>query len=622
MNIVILAGGTGSIALQTGLWNALQNIEGVDIKVLVNAYDNGLSTGAVRRVTGGNILGPSDVRKNQTTRFALENPSSPFNGFLNLRFTSAPKDAHQYCLNKIDDLRKELTNLKHEGFSSKIETLKSAVNTYFAQTSATQIDYNDFSLSNIIYAGLAVECGNSLRKAATIMADVLGIKDNVLLNDDTSLFLGAIAANGDRITDEGDIVSWNNPNNPIVDVFFTNAHGEEAEPVLCSEAKQAIHEADVVILSSGTQWSSLIPTYASKGFKQAMASFKGKILMVMNKVPDKDAPSTGADDIVRQIVPRFFPENRIDLIMDAYGHSLMNSVKNETVEELLASASTFELSYVEQFSSWSETKHDPDKLAWAICKTIYKDFVEADTYVFDYDDTLVGRGNSYPLASSKNVELLSLLGSTKKVAVCTGNSIRSIRLEVPRYCSPKPIIVYADGGINEYVYNTKFRHTEDEGRAYTFVECLLPEVRLTKGITSTTNIISALCLSGIPAAKIENRGDVMLSIKPIDPEYREMVRNLASRVLDRTGLRVKSAGRTTIEIGRPEIEKSVAVKKLLAEMGDGKLVFVGDEFHLTGNDAPVAKLAITDKRVKCLSVKNPADTALFLYAATGKTHGG
>ena len=62
MKIVIVAGGTGSIALQSGLYRLIdQEFDGVDTKVLVNAYDNGLSTGAVRRVMGGRILGPSDV---------------------------------------------------------------------------------------------------------------------------------------------------------------------------------------------------------------------------------------------------------------------------------------------------------------------------------------------------------------------------------------------------------------------------------------------------------------------------------------------------------------------------------------------------------------------------------
>src|SRR5688572_22976284 len=48
---VIFTGGTGSIALQRGLYYALDSkLDGIETRVIVNAYDNGLSTGAVRRV--------------------------------------------------------------------------------------------------------------------------------------------------------------------------------------------------------------------------------------------------------------------------------------------------------------------------------------------------------------------------------------------------------------------------------------------------------------------------------------------------------------------------------------------------------------------------------------------
>ena len=70
-NILIFAGGTGSIALQTGLHNIYGNSVNVDI--VISAYDNGKSTGECRKVFNGNILGPSDLRKNQLTQFKLIN---------------------------------------------------------------------------------------------------------------------------------------------------------------------------------------------------------------------------------------------------------------------------------------------------------------------------------------------------------------------------------------------------------------------------------------------------------------------------------------------------------------------------------------------------------------------
>lgn len=105
MKIVILAGGTGSIPLQKGMFHSLEELlDGIDTRIIVNAYDNRLSTGAVRTVMDGRILGPSDVRKNQTTRLALSNPRSPWLTFLDCRFTCGPAEAIRTCIHESERL--------------------------------------------------------------------------------------------------------------------------------------------------------------------------------------------------------------------------------------------------------------------------------------------------------------------------------------------------------------------------------------------------------------------------------------------------------------------------------------------------------------------------------------
>ena len=145
MKILIVAGGTGSIALQTGLYNMLdKQLDGVDTKILTNAWDNGKSTGAVRQVMGGHILGPSDVRKNQTTRLELENPRSPWLPFLNIRFTVESSKAKQFCLDSINALDTALEEIDAKWIVSKkitvINLLREAVEEYFAVPIASQID--------------------------------------------------------------------------------------------------------------------------------------------------------------------------------------------------------------------------------------------------------------------------------------------------------------------------------------------------------------------------------------------------------------------------------------------------------------------------------------------------
>ena len=69
MKITILSGGSGNDSLIRGLKLLYKNI---DVKVIVNAYDNGLSTGVCRSIT--NTLGVSDIRKNHIRMYKAMSP--------------------------------------------------------------------------------------------------------------------------------------------------------------------------------------------------------------------------------------------------------------------------------------------------------------------------------------------------------------------------------------------------------------------------------------------------------------------------------------------------------------------------------------------------------------------
>lgn len=622
MNIVILAGGTGSIALQTGLYNLLDShLEGIDTKILVNAYDDGLSTGQVRRVMGGNILGPSDVRKNQTTRLTLEDPKSPWLPFLNIRFTVESSEAKEYCKDQISKFEKNFLN--HHGYyinpdhKDSIDLLNEAVDVYFESPVANKIDYNDFSLANIIYAGFAKANKNSLREAAHIMSLLMGIKDNVLLNDDASLFLGAITKSGKRITDEGDIVSWGNMEDPFIDIFFSNPQGNIDTPILCQEAHDAIMAADMVILSSGTQWSSLIPTYASSGFRFAINNTPAKILMVMNRVPDKDSPGQTASQIIDILVPRFFDEGKLHVILDPTGHPSMNHLEaNEILK--VASYNRFNMT----ISGQPESKHESRRLGMAIAQTYFKDYLNSDFYMFDYDDTLVGRGNKFPKASHQNVNAIAMLNDKAHIAICTGNSIKAINLRGgqgvidPNTFEPvyKKLTVFADGGVNKYSYDMTPLDQSDDGPATHLQRCANNDMLIP--FADITGIISALKDAGIPLSKIENRGSAIVSIKPIDPEYRPIVQNLVSIIVDKYwNYVVRSAGRTTIEICHPELSKLDAIEYIFEHNKPKTITYVGDELD-SGNDAVVRKLAEHTPGLKCLHVPDPVTTAFFIMTLT------
>ena len=59
LKVAVFSGGRGTASLT----KALIDHSEIDLTIIVNAYDDGLSTGELRRFIPG-MLGPSDVRKN------------------------------------------------------------------------------------------------------------------------------------------------------------------------------------------------------------------------------------------------------------------------------------------------------------------------------------------------------------------------------------------------------------------------------------------------------------------------------------------------------------------------------------------------------------------------------
>src|ERR1700676_5197103 len=59
LNVVLFSGGSGT----QNITEALRKHPQISLKILINAYDDGHSTGRLRRFIPG-MLGPSDVRKN------------------------------------------------------------------------------------------------------------------------------------------------------------------------------------------------------------------------------------------------------------------------------------------------------------------------------------------------------------------------------------------------------------------------------------------------------------------------------------------------------------------------------------------------------------------------------
>lgn len=568
MKIVIFSGGTGSVQLQNGLYTTFGK-HVLDYTIITNLADNGLSTGECRKVMDGKIMGPSDLRKNQMLRAKLENsiPDCLYE-FLNDRITMSSANIKSYLLDRVDGLKIDL---------QERWVLSSGIEEFFSCPISYQIDYIDFSVSNIIYAGIAKKYNYSLDQAGKVMESILNIPENsVISNTDVPMYLMAKTESGYIIHDEAEIVSWNNPDDKIIDCFFVDNNNEHIIPKLSKLSEEVIISADIIIFSSGTQWSSLIPTYKSIGFSEIISKSHAKKYLVMNATQDSDMMGVTGDGLL-DILMKYLPKDT-NIISALDGDPIL-------IPDNYLKISAFLL---------SQGKHNGNALVKTIFDHYYNYPKISDQYVFDYDDTIVARGSQHSRVSKSNVEKIqSLYNTTNNVWISTGNTINALK-----HNAFVGIPALADGGVNLYKFN--------KDGIPQFEKCIDDDLLFSQ--SDIEYITSDLVDCGIDISKIQIRGKVMISIKPISPEYRQSIKILLQSKLG-NDLVVKLSGRTTIDITKPKLDKILATETIFTN----RFTYIGDEGE-SGNDHEISKCG----HCNFIPVKDVKDTNMYLAILLGK----
>lgn len=548
MNIVIFSGGSGSDAIQRGIYNEYPE---ANVSVITNGFDNGKSTGLIRTVFDGKILGPSDIRKNQLRYLSYTNKSLA--DILDFRFTS----------DKPEELI--LEKLSKYSFS---EFFKAIITRYFLNPKAHEITYEDFSIGNIIYGQLAHENDNSMQKAADILAEKLGIKTDVIVNSDESLFLYAKTASNKYINDEADIVDYNRSDDRISSIGFYDADNKhQNKSIMCKRACDAVESADMIIFSSGTQWSSLIPTYQSltydgRNFSELIDNVKVSKYLVMNTYPDSDMIGVSSTEI-QKLVNDYFDMTKVTTVID-------NSA------DVILRESCEDFPHIRSNLSFGG-KHFPAELINLIMKDHFKYPEKDDVFVFDWDDTIVARQGKNTEVSDLNRSIIGCLNSI----VISGNTHHHISHNR----------VWADGGINYYV-NGKFKKTVNK-------DLLIDDV---------SGIIEMLTKLGFNKSMIKDRAGACISIKPVDVKYRHALTETINMKLPEN-LIAKVSGRTTIDIMNKETDKIFAFEEIIKENKKKNIFYIGDEPN--GNDKTIFEKA-DSLAINTIHVKSVIDTQIFL----------
>jgi len=182
INVVILNGGRGA----SSMIPCLLGTQGLNVTSVVNAYDDGKSTGEIRKFFG--MLGPSDIRKVQELMLPVDD--NDYKNNLNLfqyRFSKnihrnkVFSKLHSFASGKTDDLVgislknkkvKETLKIFINEFLSGLEIIEYAEDRFF--------DFSDCSIMNCIYAGAFLACNRNIEQATIAIDRLFKLRGTVL----------------------------------------------------------------------------------------------------------------------------------------------------------------------------------------------------------------------------------------------------------------------------------------------------------------------------------------------------------------------------------------------------------------------------------------------------------
>lgn len=550
MKVLVISGGSGNDALIKGLKNYYNSI---DVKVLVNAYDNGKSTGVCRSLT--DTLGVSDVRKNHIRMYKAmtSNQNRCFIEFYEERYDFTPGY--------------ELIEIKQKLKSWNLETLIPYAEEFFQNDDVASYNFRDFNVSNIIYSQMYKSLG--YEETNKYFCSLLGIDDFVILNSFDNVFIQAVTASDKVIADEGDIVEYCNSSDPIADIQYVG----QCNNCLNSQAIEAIIDADYIVISTGTFWSSIYPTLQYGKLYQYINNSAAKKVWALNNTEDKDAFGVGCDDFINRLVKLGLNLNDFTLL-----------INNDATDLLRQTNAPYKTVYSSMGNH--NGKHDSNLYAREILAIYYGlDSTQIyDRYLFDFDDTLWSRKYTEDpqegYFSLNNIERLNLLSGRENITIVSGNSFESIYsklvLQFGHQLSDFNVDLWADANCNHY-HKTAIVDSIDD-----------------LFITDEANII-VWYLEGIygilPAVNDEDNV-AYVKIKPIyDTTSRKiLVDYLNDYLLQGLGCDsciARLTGSTTVDILNKSNSKSKVFDKICSKQD--RTLYIGDELD-EGNDSDIAKL--------------------------------
>jgi 2-phospho-L-lactate transferase/gluconeogenesis factor (CofD/UPF0052 family) len=345
MKAVVFSGGRGC----TNIIKSIISQTDLDLSIVVNAYDNGKSTGRIRSYVPG-LLGPSDIRKNVSILLECYNSLSIAN-FLEFRLKSNLRN-----LPLIDFFQESNSEVFSLLSFEQYQNIKLALDYFekYQKKVGNNFETFDCAIGNILLSSLYLQYENDFNYAVDKYQEIFLPKSLIknrrarVLNvtDGENLYLIARSNSGKIFMDESEIVVNQNKEiireialvsdlkNESIQSAFKNIRMPKANPMVL----QFLKTMDLLIYGPGTQASSLLPSYlTSDVLTEISRNSSAKKIFISNLVPDFDDP---VSNVISRLETFFVLANLItskniqtELVTNVFSELEISEISNRSFEK-------------------------------------------------------------------------------------------------------------------------------------------------------------------------------------------------------------------------------------------------------------------------------------------------
>jgi len=197
----------------------------------------------------------------------------------------------------VGDIRKVITNL------SQIDEPIKDMMSYRFKTSS---DLDGHAVGNLILTAM-LDITGSLKDSIASLSKILDVRHTVLpISEDSNLTLMGLDKDGNIIEGEEEITK---AHRQFERIFYKN------EPTVLPEVLNAIKEADLIIFSMGSLYTSILPNIICKEVKETLNIAKAPIMYLCNIVtqPGETDNFTVADHV--KLLNRYLDEKKVDVVV-------------------------------------------------------------------------------------------------------------------------------------------------------------------------------------------------------------------------------------------------------------------------------------------------------------------